>query len=236
MTGRDATLRETPRGAHRPVRSALPPPLQNLGRVLQWPPRRGRFRDLHRADRLERDRMHILTPRDDAAAQSRLGSCKRDVQPPPTRPSGRYKTSRGVPMSERRGGSRWRDLPYRVPLFTERETLRCPPQSFSGHSCPDGPDAPDGRRAARSVRLSSRANSGAPNSACTQPPSLSPLRVVLPPCHALRAGLCHALSSLPIGCAPKGCVCAHTFDIAMREEREMRLQGEGGAGVCVRVW
>ena len=110
MTGRDATLRETPRGAHRPVRSAPPPPLQNMGSILQWPPRRGRFRDLHSADRFKRDRMHILTPRDDAAAQSRLGSCKRDVQPPPTRPSGRYKTSRGVPINERRMSSRWRDL------------------------------------------------------------------------------------------------------------------------------
>ena len=110
MTGRDATLRETPRGAHRPVRSAPPPPLQNMGSILQWPPRRGRFRDLHSANRFKRDRMHILTPRDDAAAQSRLGSCKRDVQPPPTRPSGRYKTSRGMPISERRRSSRWRDL------------------------------------------------------------------------------------------------------------------------------
>ena len=43
MTGRDATLRETPRGAHRPVRSAPPPPLQNMGSILQWPPRRGVF-------------------------------------------------------------------------------------------------------------------------------------------------------------------------------------------------
>lgn len=110
MTGRDATLRETPSGAHRPVRSAPPPPLQNMGSILQWPPRRGRFRDLHSANRFKRDRMHILTPRDDAAAQSRLGSCKRDVQPSPAHPSGRYKTSRGVPMSERRRGSRWRDL------------------------------------------------------------------------------------------------------------------------------
>jgi len=110
MTGRDATLRETPRGAHRPVRSAPPPPLQNMGSILQWPPRRGRFRDLHSANRFKRDRRRLLTPRDDAAAQSRLGSCKRDVQPPPTHPSGRYKTSRGVPMSERRRSSRWRDL------------------------------------------------------------------------------------------------------------------------------
>lgn len=82
----------------------------------------------------------------------------------------------------------------------------------------------------------SRANSGAPNSACTHSPF--PFRSCVWFCRGPRAMLCEQAfatpSSLPRRCAPKGCVCAHTFDIAMREERDAPPRGEAApACVCV---
>ena len=138
-------------------------------------------------------------------------------------------------MSERRGGSRWRDLPYRVPLFTERETLRCPPQSFSGHSCPDGPDAPDTAAALREVSAFLLVPTRAlPTVRAPTPPSL-----FAPACGFAEASVpCSASRplprplALPRRCAPKGCVCAHNFDIAMREERDAPPRGGRRRRVC----
>ena len=89
-----------------------------------------------------------------------------------------------------------------------------------------------------SVPPFSRANSGAPNSACTPPPFRScAARVVCRspvPCSA--RGLATP-SSLPRRCAPKGCVCVRAhLDIAMRGERDAPPRRGGGAGVCVCVW